>query len=188
MKIMIITCSPNKEGLTESCGAAAKKGIEKGNGEAIIIRLNDLNILPCEVCAQGWGICHEKDKCKLEDDFEKVHEAIGEVDGFIVVTPVYFGDMSESAKIFFDRLRRCEANLLNPEINKIKNKPFMCVAAAAHSNSLSCLTNMERLFFHLNKLDYMYIAKFDYIGINLRNKEYMLDAIEAGALKIVNGE
>jgi multimeric flavodoxin WrbA len=49
-----------------------KKGIEKGNCEAIMVRLNDLNILPCEACAQGWGICHVEDKCKLHDDFEKV--------------------------------------------------------------------------------------------------------------------
>ena len=57
MKIMVITSSPNKEGLTESCGAAAKKGIEKGNGEAIMVRLNDLNILKRIACDQGWGIC-----------------------------------------------------------------------------------------------------------------------------------
>ena len=29
MKIMVITSSPNKEGLTESCGAAAKKELKK---------------------------------------------------------------------------------------------------------------------------------------------------------------
>lgn len=46
---MVITSSPNKEGLTESCGAAAKKGIEKGNGEAVMVRLNDLNILKCKL-------------------------------------------------------------------------------------------------------------------------------------------
>ena len=192
MKIMVITSSPNKEGLTESCGAAAKKGIEKGNGEAIMVRLNDLNILKCKACDQGWGICLESDKCILEDDFEKVHETMDEVDGFVVVTPVYFHDMSESAKTFFDRLRRCEANIkFNREkINKIEKKPVICVAAAGGmgTGTPSCLTSMERLFFHLNKLDYSNLKKFDYIGVTQRNKEYMLDAIEASALKIAKGE
>jgi multimeric flavodoxin WrbA len=191
MKIMVITSSPNKEGLTESCGAAAKEGIEKGNGEAIMVRLNDLNILKCKACDEGFGICLESNKCILEDDFEKVHEAMGEVDGYVVVTPVYFHDMSKSAKTFFDRLRRCEVNLINREKgNKIDNKPFICVAAAGGSGTgtLSCLVSMERLFLHLNKMDYSNLKKFDYIGVTQRNKEYMLDVIEEGALKIVKGE
>ena len=72
MKIMVITCTPNIEGLTESCAAAAEKGIEMGNSTAIMVRLNDLNISKCEACDEGWGICLEG-KCKLEDDFEVVH-------------------------------------------------------------------------------------------------------------------
>ena len=190
MKIMVITSSPNKGGLTESCGVAAKKGIEKGKGEVVMVRLNDLNILKCEACDQGWGICL-KGTCKLEDDFEKLHKAMGEVDGYVIVTPVYFGDMSESAKTFFDRLRRCEANrLMREKGNKIHNKPFICVAAAGGSGNgtLSCLTNMERIFLHLNNMDYINMPKFDYIGVTQNNKSYMLDAIESGALKIVKDE
>jgi multimeric flavodoxin WrbA len=190
MKIMVITSSPNKDGLTERCGTAAKNGIEKGNSEAIMVRLNDLNILKCKACDQGWGICLNG-TCILEDDFEKVHEAMGEVDGFVIVTPVYFGDMSESIKTFFDRLRRCEANkLMREKGNKIQNKPFICVAAAGGSGNgtLSCLTNMERVFLHLNNMDYINMPKFDYIGVTQRNKEYMLDTIEASAFKMVKGE
>jgi Multimeric flavodoxin WrbA len=191
MKIMVITSSPNKEGLTESCGSAAKRGIEKGNGEAVMVRLNDLNILNCKACGPGYGICLEDNKCILQDDFEKVHEAMGEADGYVAVTPVYFYEMSESAKAFFDRLRRCEALSFNrEEVNKIEKKPFICVAAAGGSGNgtLSCLTSMERLFFHLNKMNYGNITKFDYIGVTQRNKSYMLDAVEAAALKVAKGE
>ena len=66
----------------------------------------------------------------------------------------------------------------------------MCVASAGRTGigTLSCLTSMERIFFHLNKLDMSNITKFDYIGVTQRNKSYMLNAIEEGALKIVKGE
>jgi multimeric flavodoxin WrbA len=191
MKIMVITSSPNTDGLTESCGKAAKKGIEKGNSEAVMLRLNDLNILKCKACDQGYGICLEKNKCILQDDFEMVHEAMGEVDGYVVVTPVYFHEMSESAKTFFDRLRRCEALSFNrEEVNKIEKKPFICVAAAGGSGNgtLSCLISMERLFYHLNKLDSSNITNFDYIGVTQRNKDYMLKAIEFSALKLVKDQ
>lgn len=190
MKIMVITSSPNKDGLTEKCVQAAKRGIEKGNSEAVMVRLNDLNILKCKACDHGWGICI-KGTCILEDDFEKVHEEMGNVDGYVVITPVYFGDMSESSKTFFDRLRRCEANRsMREKGNKIHNKPFICVAAAGGSGNgtLSCLTNMERVFLHLNNMDYVNMPKFDYIGVTQRNKEYMLDAIESSAFKMVKGE
>lgn len=116
---------------------------------------------------------------------------MGEVDGYVVVTPVYFGDMSESVKTFFDRLRRCEANrFMREKGNKIQKKPFIYVAAAGSSGNgtLSCLTSMERLFLHLNNMDYTNLPKFDYIGVTQRNRDYMLDAIEAGALKMVKGE
>jgi len=81
MKIMVITSSPNKDGLTESCARAAKRGIELGNSETVLVSLNDLNILKCKACDQGYGICLDQNRCILHDDFEMVHEAIGEVDG-----------------------------------------------------------------------------------------------------------
>jgi len=182
-----MTSSPNKEGLTEMCSDAAKIGVENGDGQVLKVRLNDLNIFNCQTCDHGWGICLQEDKCKIEDDFEIIHKSMAEVDGYIIITPVYWGDMSESAKAFFDRLRRCEANFDPNKTNKIQNKPFICVAAAGGSGNgtLSCLTNMERLFFHLNKLNIRNVTKFDYIGITQRNKGYMLNAIQAAAQNMV---
>jgi multimeric flavodoxin WrbA len=185
VKILIMTCSPNVDGLTESCGYAAKLGVEAGNGEAVMMRLNDLNISRCKVCDHGWGTCMKDHECCIEDDFESVHRSIGEADGLIIVTPVYWWDMSESAKAFFDRLRRCEA-LLDP--NKVQGKPYICVAAAGGTGhgTLACLTQMDRLFLHMNHLNYREIKKFEYIGVTQRNKDYMLQAIKAAAEKIAN--
>src|SRR5690242_2708680 len=105
MKIMIITSSPNTDGLTAACGSAAKHGIESAGAQAVMIRLNDLNISKCHACNNGWGTCNKDYTCQLEDDFEGLHKTLGEMDAFVVATPVYWGDLSESAKAFFDRLR-----------------------------------------------------------------------------------
>lgn len=64
----------------------------------------------------------------------------------------------------------------------------MAAAGGMGTGTVSCLASMERLFFHLNKLNYSNLIKIDYIGVNRRNKEYMLDTIEASAFKIVKGE
>lgn len=179
MKVLIITSSPNKDGLTEACGQAAKLGVEDGKGEAVMVRLNDLDISKCHACGNGWGTCRDEHNCQEKDDFQKLHELMAETDAYIVVTPVYWGEMSESAKAFFDRLRRCEA--ITKEKNRIEGKPVISIAAAGGSGNgtLTCLASMERLFSHIRA------ERFDMIGITRKNRDYMLEAIRNAASEMV---
>lgn len=174
MKVMIITSSPNKDGLTEACGQAAKLGVEDGKGETVMVRLNDLKISNCHACDNGWGTCRNEHECQVLDDFQELHKRIGEMDAFIVITPVYWGEMSESSKAFFDRFRRCEAIAKE---NSIEGKPVISVAAAGGSGNgtLTCLASMDRLFSHVRAV------KFDMIGITCKNRNYMLEAIRVAA-------
>lgn len=55
---------------------------------------------------------------------------MSEFDAYIFVTPVFFKEMSESAKAFFGRLKRCDA--FN-ESSKIKGKKIICIACAGGS-------------------------------------------------------
>ena len=55
MKIIILTSSPNEDGLTAACGEEAKAGAESGDAIASIINLNSLNISSCHACGKGWG-------------------------------------------------------------------------------------------------------------------------------------
>lgn len=188
MKALIITCSPNKDGLTAACGEAAEQGIKNGNGEPVLVRLNDLSLSKCQACNNGWGSCRDKGVCQVLDDFQRLHKQIGEVDGLIVVSPVYWWDMSESAKALFDRLRRCEAMKDN---NRVKGKPFLCVAAAGGTGigTINCLASMERLFLQMNNLQFMNLsaATGDFIGVTRKNRSYMLEAIRAAAEKMAAG-
>jgi multimeric flavodoxin WrbA len=170
MKIMIITSSPNKEGLTAACGNAARFGVEAAGAEAIIVDLNKLNISSCHACNTGWGPCLDNHQCQVEDDFQSLHDDMLGMDGFVLVSPVYWGDISESARVFFDRVRRCEAPKKD---SSLLDKPFIAVAAAGGSGNgvASTLTNLERLLIHL-KAD-----RFDFIGITKKNREYKIKTI-----------
>jgi len=182
MRIMILTSSPNKEGLTETCAKAAKTGVEKGKSEAVMVRLNDLKISVCKACGNGWGTCRTEYVCSgTNDDFQKIQKTINEVDGYIVITPVYFGEMSESLKVFFDRLRRCET-IFSEGKSRLSDKPYLAVAAAGGSGNgtVSCLASMEKT------LNTMKAKRFDLLGITKMNKDYMLKAIEAAAEKMVS--
>ena len=108
MKVIAIQSSPNQDGLTSSLAQAVLKGVRAEGGETELVYLNTLDIKPCIACDNGWGICRTEGVCIHEDDFQSVREKMSKADAIVFATPVYFGDLSESAKVFLDRLRRVE--------------------------------------------------------------------------------
>lgn len=179
MKVLIVTASPNKDGLTAACANAAKTGTEQAGAETTLICLNDYDISNCHACGNGWGTCRNEHRCQVTDDFQKIHKIFCESDAYIVITPVYWGEMSESAKAFFDRLRRNEA--LKGDQSCAFGKYVISVAAAGGSGNgtISCLASMERLFSHIRA------QRFDMIGITRMNREAMLESIKSSTTKMV---
>lgn len=108
MKCLAIQSSPNADGLTASSAQAVLEGFEAEGGEAELLHLNQMDIRPCLACEKGWGRCRNGD-CIQEDDLDLIRGKIAEADVLVFATPVYFHDLSESAKRFLDRLRRTEA-------------------------------------------------------------------------------
>lgn len=172
MNVMILTSSPNLDGLTAACAKAARIGAEETGANVVMVDLNRQKIGHCQACANGWGPCRTEHECQVQDDFQNLHGSMTNIDAFILISPVYFGEMSESAKTFTDRLRRCEA--LKKGKTLFEGKPVIAVAAAGGSGNgiTSCLTSMERFFTHVKA------EKFDLIGVTQKNKAYMLDAIQ----------
>jgi multimeric flavodoxin WrbA len=144
MDVIVLSSSPNKEGLTAACASAAVEGVTLAGGHAEEVRLNDLQIGLCQACEDGWGTCRPDHECQVEDDFQALHARVRQADGYVLVTPVYWHEMSESAKAFADRLRRCEAS--RGEESGLFGKPVIAVAAAGGSGNgtITCLLIMER--------------------------------------------
>ena len=69
---------------------------------------------------------------RSNDNFNEIYEYMSNFDAYIFITPVYFWEMSESAKTFFDRLKRCDA--FNDD-SKIKGKKIVCIACAGGSGN-----------------------------------------------------
>lgn len=124
---------PNKQGLTFSCVEECKKEFKKLNYATEHICINKKNITKCLACGnRGWGICLEQHKCILKDDFNAIYDYMKQFDAYIFITPVYFWEMSESAKTFFDRLKRCDAFNDN---SMIKGKKIISIACAGGSGN-----------------------------------------------------
>ena len=171
MNILVISTSPNKDGLTSACAAAALEGIQMAGGQAQEIRLNDLKVGQCQACNNGWGTCRSEHECQVLDDYQALHARLRQADGLVLVTPVYYGEMSESAKALTDRLRRCEATL--EAESRVANKPVVMVAAAGGSGNgmITCLLSLERWIQHVRA------RTFDLIPVNRWSRPYKLDAI-----------
>lgn len=179
MKVLIIEASPNKEGLTGACAAAAQRGAEEGGAIAERVRLNDLDIRLCDACGNGWGQCRTEHRCKQDDAFNALHDRVTAADALVLVTPVYWHEPSESFKAFMDRLRRCEAS--RGEQSLLAGKWALAVAAAGGSGNgtVNCLGIMERALAHMRA------RPFDLIGITRRSRDYQLDAIGRAARAMV---
>lgn len=143
MKVLILSFSnnqvnedsyiPNKIGLTFSCIEECENELKRLGNEVEHICMNKKNIKKCLACGKrGWGICLEEHKCIQNDNFNEIYEYMSDFDAYIFITPVYFWEMSESAKTFFDRLKRCDAFNDN---SKIKGKKIVCIACAGGSGN-----------------------------------------------------
>jgi multimeric flavodoxin WrbA len=141
----------------------------------------------CHVCGEGWGSCREQHRCAFGGDgFNEAQEAVGKADLLCFITPVYWGEMAEGIKCFFDRLRRCEATKRfgGREADSIfAGKQTLLAASPGGSGNgaLSCLEQMDRFCRHTGALI------FDYIGINRWNRDYKTAAAYAAARAMAEG-
>lgn len=180
MKVVIISGTPKNEGLCCSCVEAASAGAGKAGADCEVVKLCDHKLIHCAMCGDGWGTCRNEHTCVYgSDGFTEIQKKLAEADALILDTPVYWGDMTEAMKAFFDRFRRCEA--LKGEKGAIAGKPVLLIASPGGSGNgmISCLEQMERLCRHLSAKIY------DFIGVNRWNRDYKLAAIGEAAASMV---
>jgi multimeric flavodoxin WrbA len=179
---LIITASPNADGLTAACGNAAANGIKSAGGVFELADISHEKLKPCLICGNGSGACMKTSKCVIDDILAQLQEKIRTADGVILVTPVYFWQPSERMKYFLDRFRRCEA--FNQSGSAADGKQFDLIAAAGGSGNgtANALTEMENWCRHVGA-----IAR-ERIGVTKFNREPMLRVIEDSAARLVRGE
>ena len=102
MNIIGFIASPRKEGNTAWVINKILEGAKEQGAETQSWYCSDLDIKPCNGCLS----CHNKGDrgCIIDDDMQKLYNAIEQADALVLGSPVYMGQMSGQAKIFTDRL------------------------------------------------------------------------------------
>ncbi|MBU2703506.1 multimeric flavodoxin WrbA [Sporomusaceae bacterium BoRhaA] len=101
MKVMGFIASPRKEGNTAWIVNKILEGAKEEGAETQSWYFNDLDIKPCQSC---YGCQHGELRCVINDDMQKLYDALEHADALVLGSPTYMGQMSAQAKIFTDRL------------------------------------------------------------------------------------
>lgn len=105
MKVLAFNGSPRKEWNTAILLKKALEGAASQGAETELIHLYDLNYKGCYSCfackikgGKSYG------RCAAKDELTPILKRIGEADGMILGSPVYFGTASAEMRAFMERL------------------------------------------------------------------------------------
>ena len=112
MRVLIINASPREKGVISALIEEINSSL-KSIHNVEIIRVQDLKIKPCMGCLK----CRPDKTCILpRDDAHMLAEKIKNADVLIIGSPVYWGNMPGTLKMFFDRnvplFEYCEAKAI----------------------------------------------------------------------------
>ncbi len=141
MKVLGIVCSPRKTGNTEVLVKEALDSAHKLGAEIEMIKVSDVNIMPCDGCET----CEITGECKIEDDMQGIYTKLLQSDGIIIGSPVYWWGLTAQAKIIIDR------TFVFRKGRRLRNKVAGAVVVARQvgaSNAFSELTD----FFGLHRM------------------------------------
>ena len=171
MKYLIISGNPKRGGLCRALEDAIERGARDGGADVTRVTLE--KVQKCRSCNGGWGICREQHKCAFgQDGFDELQAQAREADAYALVTPVYWGEVTEDMKAFIDRLRRCE--FMQGALAG-KKALIACSPGGSGNGMISAMEQLDRFCRHMGA------EIFDYIGQNRWNAEYKQQAAYAAA-------
>lgn len=195
MKLLIVNGTPKNDGLCYSFVTAAEETAAGLGAEAEVIRLSSINLSKCKMCGDGWGICFKEHQCKYgnEDGFNALQKKVEEANAYVFITPVYWGEASEEMKLFFDKLRRCQATKQwddrEEEVSFLKGKPSIIVASAGGGGGgiINTFMQTERAIEQMGGDSWPRerAGIFDYIAVNRWNQGYKREALKAALTEMI---
>lgn len=146
MKILLVNCSPVKDGATAEIIKTAASFLSSG-GEVKSICIDDYDIKYCKGCRS----CHTTAECVQHDDVTAVLEEFDRADIIICVSPSYWADVPGQFKAFIDRCTPW-CNTHEPYAKLKSGKRGYAVALRTGSSMRECsriIESIEHFYGHL---------------------------------------
>lgn len=100
MKVIGFVGSPHKGGNTAFTVNKILEGASEHGAKTEVFYSSELDISPCKGCLG----CVKSGVCVLNDDMQRIYDALKTADALVLGSPIYMGQMTAQAKIFTDRL------------------------------------------------------------------------------------
>ncbi len=136
MKILGISCSPRKQGNTETMVRASLAKAQEDGAEIELVTLAGKTVSPCDGCYS----CQRTGECHVKDDMQDIYPKFIEADGIILGTPVYFWSVSAQAKALIDRTLAVSME------RTLRNKAAGAVIAQGRNGSTGALATLNSFF------------------------------------------
>lgn len=146
MKILVINCSPVRDGATAEIVNIVSSYVSKGN-DVHTVCIDDYNINLCKGCRK----CHTTAKCFQDDDVNKLMEQYEWADKIVSVSPSYWADIPGQFKVFIDRCTPW-CNTHEPHAKLSNGKKGYTIALRTGPNMPECeriIGSIEHFYGHL---------------------------------------
>ncbi len=149
VRVLIVSASPRVYGYVRRASEFARRvAIEVEKAEAKWIDLYDYKLLPCVGCvSDNVMACYRP--CPIEDDWEKIADMVEVSDVLILVTPIYWYNVSTPMKCFIDRLTVFENAIFVEGRSRLEGK---VAAFAAIGNDVGAIAVIQNLMVVLNSM------------------------------------
>lgn len=105
------------------------------------------HISPCNDCRYCW----KNERCKISDNMQKVYSDINDYDNIVIVSPLYFSELSGALLSMCSRLQFfwTARNFRNTELITRKKNGILILAGAGDGDTLSAERSANIIFHHL---------------------------------------
>ena len=106
MKILVMNCSPVRDGATDWFAREAARGFAEPLAGCYVPRHEVKQICIADYAfafCRGCRCCHDTGACVQHDDFDKLMAEIDDADEVVFVVPSYWADVPAQLKAFIDR-------------------------------------------------------------------------------------
>lgn len=149
MKILLINCSPVRNGATAEIIKTAHSFLEKAH-DVRKICIDDYDFHFCKGCRS----CHQTAVCVQEDDVQKILAEFEWADSIVCVSPSYWADIPGQFKAFIDRCTPW-CNTHEPHASISSGKKGYAIALRTGPGMRECnriIESIEHFYGHLEIL------------------------------------
>ena len=135
MKVLLVNGSPHEKGCTYTSLREVADALEQNGIETEIHWIGNGGIPGCKAC----GYCKKTGKCVINDDINAIGDRIGEFDGFVFGSPVYYSGPAGQICAWMDRFFYTYAG-------KLDGKVGACVVNARRGGNSASFERLNQYF------------------------------------------